>query len=613
MNFNFEWSAVQQGAGDKHVTLFASIDGRAAQLGGDEVVFYDPLSDSSHVMTAQVLQALDVCRRFLPLDQHAQQVCATVPGLQGQQVAVRRVLEGLAARGLLVSGDAFLQRFSVAKPEALAPVRGLFIRACDRPAQLRRLLLTLQAHASRFGLPAPVIVLDDSRSRDAAREHADLVRQFAEASGQSARYVGAEQWGGWVDSICAQVGGEALRALLSRPPRYTGRSGGGIGKNLISLLAAGGRYLLLDDDFTLPLHAHPERVPGLAWDGSAWAVRTFGDRAEALSAGTALEQDALQQHLRYCGQGVAELIRNDADLRLDPAALRGMAPSLGAHVTPDARITATLNGHRGNSGASGIAWMYLLDRAGWSGLVADLERYPQLRGDPPVWWGCRQFQLTSGGAFTPFAVDASRPTPPTSPFGRGEDALYSALMRLMHRDAVQLDMPWAIGHEQEAGRDRSELLGAPETPDLNHALAELARDISPELKAASASARLAGFAHRLEDLALASDHDLVGYLREFLVHRRSTLVEQLQRVAEIAKDAPKPWREDVNKLIEANGRAVVERAPPRFAGWPAESTASACASAFREEATTLVNGIRVWGDAWECARQRAEAGGLGLA
>ena len=69
----------------------------------------------------------------------------------GQRDNVRRVLENLGARGLLVSDGDFLQRIATSTAQAPAPARAVFIRACDRPAQLERLLKSLADYERRFG------------------------------------------------------------------------------------------------------------------------------------------------------------------------------------------------------------------------------------------------------------------------------------------------------------------------------------------------------------------------------------------------------------------------------------------------------------------------------
>lgn len=603
MDFSFDYGAVSITPPAKDAPLFASIEGRAAALGGDEVAFYDSAADRTHVMTVQVLQAMDLCRDFQTLDVHVQRVAERLPGVKGQAAAVRRVLESLASRGLLLSDDAWMQRFENAPARAQADVAGVYIRCCDRPPRLRALLASLIEVVRQFPPPAPLVLVDDSSQADAAAEHRRLLADFSAASGLRTRYIGPQEWSVLADEV-ARVA-PAAAALLRHAPQ--GRRGGGPGRNLINLLSAGRRHLLLDDDFVFPLRRHPEARTGMALGGGGWALRTFPSHEQALHAGVADGRDPWRLHLSICGQSLGQVLARQPDLRPSRAHLRGLMPSRMPLLDPQRRVVATLNGHRGNSGASGIAWLYLLGPEARAGLCADEAAYAALRGDPPVWWGVSTHQIEASGTFTPFAVDASLLLPPCSANGRGEDALSSELTQLAHGDTVQIDLPYTIGHVQDDARDRSAQLQSAETADVNHCLAELAKQVAPELHSVDPARRLAVFASRLQDISASSDRSLVSYLREFQTYRRSLLVERLQQVAKASESMPKAWQQDLQSQLEANGRAIVERGAPRFAGWPEDATRSQCAQRFRAEADALAAGLLDWPAAWDLALERQQA------
>jgi hypothetical protein len=453
------------------------------------------------------------------------------------------------------------------------------------------------------------VLVDDSSQSEAMREHASLLQAFGDAAGVPTVYLGSERW----QAIAAELGAAlpeqaaALQAMLLRDPRYRGRRGGGIGKNLIGLLAAGERYLLLDDDFVFPLRRHPEYRPGLALDGRAWAVRSFEGIDAALAAGEEVDADPLALQLALCGQTLAGALGRVDGFALSRSGLQGLSPSQSPALKAESRIALTVNGHRGAAGASGLLWLYMLDPVARAALSGDPQRYAATRDDPPVWFGTRQFLLGGGSNFTPFAVDNRRLMPPTSAYGRSEDTLFNALVLLAQGDAQLLDMPYAIGHAQEGRRDRSALLGQPDTPDINICLAQLARHVAGDLYAAEPAPRLRLFAARLDDLAGGSEATVLSYLREYLSYRRSTAVEQLQQVAAGAADAPAWWADDLRAMIEANGRAVATRGTPRFAGWPEDAGTAECVTAFRQEAGTLSAGLIAWPAAWQVALERREA------
>jgi len=607
MNFNFDFGTLPVDRQSANMPLFASVEGRVAPLGEDEAIFYDPATDRSHVMTHQVLESLNLCREFQPMDRHVQVVCETLPNMKGQQSAVRRVLDSLAARGLMISDDAFALRLGQAPASEPAAVAGLFVRACDRPAQLRALTDSMRGREASLAPAERLVVVDDSRDAAAVATQASALRDFSADWKQPVHHLTPSLWKDLVAEMVAELPEHAavLDNLLQHDPRFRGRSGGGQGRNLITLLAAGSRYLLLDDDNLFPMHRHPEGRQELGLGESAWAVRTYPDHDSALQSGTA-DEDAVARHLELCGRQLGELI-GEKGIRLGREQLRGMAPSLNPLLRADARVSMTVNGHRGGSCSAGINWLLLLDARSRAGYATSDERYLALRGDPAVWFGCAAFQPVNLAAFTPFAVDNSRLMPCTSPYGRGEDAVFNALAALADGAAVQLHVPWAVGHRPEHGRDRTALINRADMTDISQCISEFIGHVANDVYAADPAVRFALMAARLEDLAGGTDSAVVSYLREYLAYRRSTLVASLQAIDKAADDAPAALRSDIRSHIEANGRAILERGLPRFAGWPEDATPADCAANFRREALALAAGLRAWPEIWKLALARRES------
>ena len=192
--------------------------------------------------------------------------------------------------------------------------------------------------------------------------------------------------------------------------------------------------------------------------------------------------------------------------------------------------------------------------------------------------------------------------PCTSPFGRSEDALFGALATLCRSDAVMLETPFSVGHVQEAGRERQEALQRPETPDINLCLAELARHIGGDVHARDPALRLRAYAGRLRDLSAADDVGVGNYLREYLTYLRTTVVQTLQQALATTREPPLYWAADLRSLVERNGRAILERGVPRFAGWPADLDETGCVQRFRFEADALADGLERWPHAFEAAQ-----------
>lgn len=99
--------------------------------------------DLSHVMTLQVLRALDLCREFRRLDDHIARIAAEIPELHGKRAAFQRVLDGLIQHRVLVSDADYAARLSRGAAREQPPLGRVFIRACDRPDRLAYLLASL--------------------------------------------------------------------------------------------------------------------------------------------------------------------------------------------------------------------------------------------------------------------------------------------------------------------------------------------------------------------------------------------------------------------------------------------------------------------------------------
>jgi hypothetical protein len=329
-------------------------------------------------------------------------------------------------------------------------------------------------------------------------------------------------------------------------------------------------------------------------------VRSYASREAAVAAGTPMAQ-AIERHLALCGQRLGALVGEQRPIGMRRSALRGAVPSLDPSFRGGGRIALTLNGHRGAPGGAGIAWQLILDAPSRAGYASDDECYRALRGDVPVWFGFRRFRIQRQAKFTPFAIDNGSLTPCTSPYGRGEDAVFNALVALGDGDALQLHVPWAVAHQPDDARDRTPLFSEPDTPDVNHCLFELIGHVASDLYAAGPAPRYRLMAERLRELAAGSDATLISYLREYLAYRRSTLISELQRVLQAGGALPKGLVEDLNTQIQANARAIFERGTPRLGGWPEQASAEQCAALFRKEALTLADGLQAWPAVWEVA------------
>jgi hypothetical protein len=592
---------------DPSAPLYASEDGTVASLSNSECIFQARRTGATHVMTFQVLQALDQSREFRTREEHVARIVATIPGLQAQREGVLRVLDSLIGRGLLVSDAEFLARVCAAPPVAApAPLRAVFIRACDRPDQLAHLLASLTDYERRFRADRHYVLLDDSATRAAADRHRDLLREFARATGCKLTYVGATERERLVGRLARAVPAAApvLPHLLAQADAQ--RFGGGRAWNLALLLSAGARLVLLDDDHRLPLHRLEEARDGLDPNPAAAATARFYRNMEnALGAGEAIEADPFELHLEAVGRPLGALT-SAPRYGIERNALRGLALSRLDHLDGGARVLTTHHGSYGSSRTESGLWLYSLPAAERAELVRDRDSYLRNVELNSIWYGHLQARASPTANFTPFALDNSVLLPCTNPLGRGEDALFSRVVELCHAGALALELPVAIGHVQETSRKRSPRTLSAQAPRFNYFVSDYVQRQLPAFHAEDPADRIRLLAAHVRDIGAAGEEGRLRHLREYLAYVRADVIERLQNQYDAARDAPVWWQADVRSIIEANGRALAAKAPPRLGGWPEDADDAQCARRLREETAALASAYEAWPALWMHAREQGE-------
>lgn len=590
---------------DPAAPMYASVEGVAVALSDEEVVFQTRGKDEAQVLTTQVLLTLDHCRPFRSMDEHVAEVIRKVPGLSNHDRA-RQGLEMLARTGLMISDAELLQR-SQSHKLTPAPLAGLCIRACDRPDNVRRLLDSLAENEKRHGAGHRVILLDDSRDEEAARQNAALLRTFGKQSGSPAVYVGSREQENLKKKLRKALPEHhaAIDLLLERPEKGFG---GGRTWNFAMLLTAGRRMFLLDEDFELPLKMHPEMQAGVSFDpGKAAGAWFYPDQTAALDAGQAVDGDPFELHLQFAGQSLGKAAAG-TDWAVDREDLRGLTVRDARGLLEGYRVLTSFNGTRGSSGMANSQSMFLLPADSRARLCSDREAYLRNLTAENMWHGRDSAHVAAQGYMTPFAVDNSVLMPCTRVAGRNEDALFNTLARFCHPRSQAMFLPCSIGHVQEAGRGRDKARIGDQAWQVNvntfafeTLLNHLDRCISDD-----PAQRMKFAADVFADIAGANEQDRIAHLREYLNYERADMIAKLQQQLVSATGAPVFWQTDVRSLIEANARAMADNSPPRLNDWPESIDAAECAARLAESMNEVAAGLRAWPAMWQWADEQGE-------
>jgi hypothetical protein len=609
LNYQFNYGAAAAPALPRRIDpaapMFASEDGLVASLSAQECIFLVKRTGASHVMTFQVLQALDQCREFRSLDEHIARIQSTITGLAGKGEDVRRVLDSLVQRQLLVSDRQFIDRVS-APPRELADFRAVFIRACDSPDELQLLLTSLVDYERRFRANRHYVVLDDSTLAVHVNEQRDLLREFARTTGCKVAYVGRAECVKLTERIARAVprAKDLLpRLLLREQNSAAAHFGGGRGKNLSLLLGAGARIAQLDDDMRLPLRRPEFASAGLDPNPAARTVVRFFDNADDVrAAGIEVDRDPFELHLQACGQSLGAL----SGYPIEREALRGLNMGRLDLLSERAYVISTHHGHYGSSGAEASAWIYELDDESRREFWRDRASYLRNLEAQHIWFGVPQARVVPVAGFSAFTLDNRTLLPCTNPLGRGEDVLNSSLIRFCHPDGVALELPEAIGHLQERARKRSEKMFAAPGPAFNQFLHEFTQRQFAQCKAEDPAQRMTFLADMYRDLAGASRRDRIAHLREYLGYSRADVIDRLQHQLDAAADAPVYWQADARTIIQANAKALLAKAPPRLREWGDDVDENGCADLLSDQLRQMADALERWPAVWQHAAEMGE-------
>lgn len=589
--------AVDGGANEE---LIAAVNGVVYPLSREECVFRASATGDKHVMTLQVLQALDLCSRFRTLDEHVAAVMNAISELKGRDEDVLRVLGFLQKRKLFVSARDVLEGFRV-EAEQAAPLAGLFVRSAGRPECLDRLL---KSYADRRADPESYpacFVVDDATDPDASGA-CEAVCERWRKQGVAVRWLGTDWQRSLIDRLTERLpdAETAIRLLLARDDAGDGFTGGRAW-NLITLAASGRRLLMVDDDIVLQSR-QLDGGGGVEVDApDRWDLWFYRDADSVAHAGEALEADPVALHETHLGRPIGAAVRVFAD---QPALLAGMDQRRLESLAVKGPVIATISGVYGDAASAGNLWYFTATGESRERFWRSREDYDSFRRTRWVARSRRRASIQRRASFTPVGLDASHLLPPVLPDGRNEDFLFNVMLARMHPRARTLELPWALGHFPEAPRDwQMDALKQPHSPSFGRFLGDFLLNLASGAPVLAPEDALGDALARIAALADESDGMLRSRLDEYLMYARSDIVRRLQqRIAENPQ-APVYWAADVRRIIELNGKALTGNDAPRLAGTPERLPDADYIAWVRDRLRRFAKAARHWPAMMQAARE----------
>lgn len=587
----------------------ASAPGIVHRLDGQRLLFHPAGGGAGHVVTGDLLRAMDVCRAFRAFEAQAAHIEAAVPRMRGYLPAIRQTLEQLLERGLFVDARGLGARLNAdAGESAFAGDPPLVIRTCDRPELLARLLNSGINYEQRIGRRLKWLILDDSKSPE-GEDGGRAAVERAIKGGLRARWLGRRWQREFVEDLVAGTGvpAELLEWLLlgeGAGPLTTGRM-----INLALLLTAGRGFCLLDDDFEIDAVLPPgvSRAPRFG-DRVPWDVYFPGDAEAARAFGEERIDDPLAAHLELCGQPLGAVLGGAHVDAWRPDAMAGCEPADWRYLNAGSRVIATVYGTRGSPASQTAHWLHHLnDETGsFSRFVAEAEGYGR-RAEAQWTVQCRhQPAVLDAALTTPLTLDNRELLPCTLPAGRAEDRVLTTAIAAIYPQHVMLDYPDAWLHQREAGREHGTANHRTVEISLCDLVANYFMQARDQVLSDSPRERLAGLARTMTDLASAPEDTRFDIFREAVSLRRSTVVTELQgRIDAFEGPLNHPWLADARALVAANLDALAESDIRRFRDRDDVDSREDLVRVMGEQCGRYARALEAWPEVWEYCKSYA--------
>lgn len=567
----------------------------------------NPRNGKHAVLTPDVYAALEFCRKFHTLEDHAQRITQANPALRGQEDEVLGILQTVKDNGLMVSADIYSLTlapspdplFNLEKPVAA-------IITWERPEALARCLESLRSNCDVSNL-ARIVVIDDSRDESVQRKNRLTTEAFEDKVDTPVLHFGAEEQIAFMNSIISQVPAiEAQVRFLIDRERWADHWTSGLSRTLALLLSVGQRLLVLDDDILCQAY-EPEVQPGASFGDDARHTRFYRNAGEAPEQRVKEVTDPLIRHLRTLGSELSDALGALGARTLSPENFAGADLEMMERLRGDSRVLVTECGTFGDPGTSNLNWLPELEGSCLEALLENDESVDKAFSSRFSFNGVHQARVTPRSNMSQLTgLDNRALLPPYIPILRGEDRLFGDMLEFVHPTAVVVDQPWAIAHHPVPEREWTEKEQNFQTDQPFERLGM--RWVEENMGAAKSSEplkRLSHLARLYENLADMDEQALKSAWQDSSIGAQAADYRMLKRALEACgEDAPERWREFLQGGIDRLNQVLIDNPPDAvITGYPAGLQDEALIEWWQAFWLEFARALRMWPAIRQAARQ----------
>jgi len=428
--------------------LYAFTECEIVPMFNGAAMLMDKFSDAQLLVGAPVAHAMQLCRKFRTLENHAELLASSVPELAGQQADVMNVLNMLKDAGLLMTADSVCERLNaqVAAPVDLPSTR-VFIITCDRPTAVERLLESmlrtgnLTRHESLF-------LIDDSRDQANADQNRDALERFNLTSPRDMHYFGADKAREFMDTLITERPDQenGIRFLIDRE-KWADHKTYGVARNLSLLLSVGCRAIVMDDDVICNAFQSAHKKEGLEFHPVDREVDFYANQQDMLNNALPAELDPLSGHAQCLGLTIGQAARKLSDKPIAPTDLADA--NSGSFILWDAEspVLITQSGTLGDPGSPTTAWLYLSSGDSLQRLMSFPGGLQGALTGRNYWMGHPRPCFTKMAVMSQVTgLDNSQLLPPYFPVFRGEDYLFGSMTEYLYPNSAVLHYDFCVPH-----------------------------------------------------------------------------------------------------------------------------------------------------------------------
>lgn len=463
-------------------------------------------------------QLLQRCTGSRTIEQHC--AVAWQAQVSGDPHAIAAAAEELLRTGLLTPVRRPPTPASVA---ATAPLDTVAITTADRPVILKRCLNALAEQVQDRTSPITLFVIDGSSSESAASTNRALVAALASYRVR-ARYVGR----GTARRLHHGLAGG--RSRLGPVKRLLTPGGIGSNRNLALVLAGGRRFLFIDDDVVCRVWQPSDSRPGLALGGHGncehWTF--YPHRRAALADLRPADSSLLTAHGAVLGSTLSALAHAGGG----PDASAACRHVLEAWRHADRyTVRVTCAGLAGDAARHCSHSLLFLSGPTRDLLASSASQCAVAFTSREVRRSAHALTVTHDTACATYCmgIDATTLVPPFMPHGRGEDAVFGAMLGMIDPHALFAHLPMGVIHRspRPARYSRNAMHSATHTR-LSDVFLFFAKQCGDSTVAATPHDRLARFGRCLCDLAALPPTTFLTRVTELLLWVRCGALTALE-------------------------------------------------------------------------------------